>query len=393
VSIETRVNRGRDGKSYKTYRVRYLDGAAHRSATFRRLQDAKSFEGRVIDSKASGRSPGTAGRRITVGELGERWFKNVVIPYRGRKTAINTAGSWDRYVLPTFGGHRLTDLTPERLSEWLAELAVIPGGEAARKAAYALQGALEYAVTMQWLTANNLRNLPKPRSRKPRPSRPPSPRQIEAIRGVLLENGHVRDAVMVTTLAYAGLRPGELLALRWSDVSDARIAVERSISLGDEKETKTGTTRVVRLLPPLRDDLAAWRRFSDPPVEGYVFPRGDGSPWGDSDYRNWRTRVFYEACAEAGVVPRPTLYNLRTAFVSLLLAAGVNPVVIAQEAGHNVATLFRHYAKEIADLQGGAIHDATEAILAARLPKSYPTSDVTTSYRNKKVRRLQVESV
>ena len=55
------------------------------------------------------------------------------------------------------------------------------------------------------------------------------------------------------------LRPGEALALTWGDVGERTILVERSVALGELKETKTRTTRSVRLLAPLRNDLKALR--------------------------------------------------------------------------------------------------------------------------------------
>lgn len=67
--------------------------------------------------------------------------------------------------------------------------------------------------------------------RKPRQTRrdaaPIWPPTVERIRKALGQ----RDALIVSVLAYAGLRPGELLALRWADVREDTIVVERAVSL------------------------------------------------------------------------------------------------------------------------------------------------------------------
>jgi len=42
-----------------------------------------------------------------------------------------------------------------------------------------------------------------------------------------------RDATLISVLAYAGLRPGEALALQWRDIREQTILVERAISLGE----------------------------------------------------------------------------------------------------------------------------------------------------------------
>src|SRR5260370_571255 len=66
--------------------------------------------------------------------------------------------------------------------------------------------------------------------------RPLAPSTIEAMRAAAT----TRDAVLLAVLAYAGLRPGEALALRWGDVRERTLLVERALSLGAEKGTKTG---------------------------------------------------------------------------------------------------------------------------------------------------------
>jgi hypothetical protein len=52
-----------------------------------------------------------------------------------------------------------------------------------------------------------------------------------------------------------------------------------------------------------------------------LFPRADGEPWREHDYRNWRRRV-YRPIAKTGALPAPRPYNLPGSYVSLLAAAG-----------------------------------------------------------------------
>jgi integrase len=80
-------------------------------------------------------------------------------------------------------------------------------------------------------------------------------------------------------LAYAGLRPGEALALTWSHVRERTLLVEAAVSVGVVADTKTRRRRTVRLLPPLGADLAEWRlRAGRPSDETLVFPGHDGRP-------------------------------------------------------------------------------------------------------------------
>ena len=81
--------------------------------------------------------------------------------------------------------------------------------------------------------------------------RPLAPATIERMR----TTSSPCDATLISVLAYAGLRPGEALALQWQDVREQTILVERAISIGQEKDTKTAAHRTVRLLQALATDL------------------------------------------------------------------------------------------------------------------------------------------
>jgi integrase len=77
--------------------------------------------------------------------------------------------------------------------------------------------------------------------------------EVEAIRAAMKQP----DATLISVLAYAGLRPGEALALKWGDIREDTIRVWRALSFGEEKSTKTGRSRMVPMLPALGWDLAA----------------------------------------------------------------------------------------------------------------------------------------
>jgi len=175
-----------------------------------------------------------------------------------------------------------------------------------------------------------------------------------------------QDATLVSVLAYAGLRPGEALALTWADVRERTILVERSVALGEVKETKTRTTRSVRLLAPLSKDHNALRKQRGRPAdEELIFPRPDGEPWRDTDWRNWRRRVFQPAAEAAGLEAiRP--YDLRHSFVSLLIAERRSIVDVARQAGHSPSMALNTYGHVFDELEDAEPASAEELIRGAR---------------------------
>jgi integrase len=145
----------------------------------------------------------------------------------------------------------------------------------------------------------------------------------------------LRDATIVSLLAYAGIRTfSEFRGLEWTDLGERGLRVTAS---------KTGgRVRVVRLLHPLAQDLAEWRFATGRPRgrRALMFPRADGEPWRETDWRNWRRRVFRPAAEWAGIdasVP----YDLRHSFASLLIAEGKDVVYVARQLGNSVETCSR----------------------------------------------------
>jgi integrase len=118
----------------------------------------------------------------------------------------------------------------------------------------------------------------------------------------------LRDATIISVLAYAGLRPGELRELRWRQVRERTLLVDAH---------KTGRRRTVRLLTALADDLAVWRDVSGDVLDGLpVFPDERGGVWTANGFEKWRQRRFRELLRAAGLTEgRP--YDLRHSFASL----------------------------------------------------------------------------
>jgi integrase len=112
---------------------------------------------------------------------------------------------------------------------------------------------------------------------------------------------------------------------------------------GLEHATKTKAARLVNLLRPLADDLAAYRRaLASARPSTLLFPRPDGRPWSTDDYRNWRRRRFRPAAESAGLRQlRP--YDLRHFFVSLLVNAGTPILDVAAQTGHSPEECIRSY--------------------------------------------------
>ncbi len=198
---------------------------------------------------------------------------------------------YDRHLSPHLGSLELRAITPETVARWQAQrLAAGVGAHAVRKAITVLGAILQRAVEAHRIPYNPVRATRKAKLPERGEVRPLAPRDVEAMRAFLLAGGSEhphRDACLVSVLAYAGLRPGEALALTWGNVLDGTLVVNAS---------KTGRRRSVRLLAPLAGDLREWRLASGRPgPNALLFPASDGKPWSHEGYKSWARRAFRRA--------------------------------------------------------------------------------------------------
>jgi integrase len=168
-------------------------------------------------------------------------------------------------------------------------------------------------------------------------------------------------------LAYAGLRPQEALALRWGDVRERTLLVEKAADgQGGVKTTKTGQARTVRLLAPLASDLTEWRRSLDQADDdALLFPNGSGGIWNDPAWQTWHRDAWAPACRAVGLEgARP--YDLRHSFVSLLIHEGRSVVEVARQAGHSPTMTLDVYAHVFDEFDIAERVSAEDQIVQAR---------------------------
>ena len=266
--------------------VRYREGGRNRSRTFDRRRDAERFDAEVARRRQLGALASLDAGRETLDEFVTGTWAPTYAVTLAPKTRQHYANLYDFHISPELGSVR-RELRAERIARWQAErLAAGAGPVAVRQALDLLSSLLQRAVEGERIPSNPVRlvrRAPRPRREEVRPL---APATVEAMRAA----ASLRDATLLSVLAYAGLRPSEALALHWTDVRAQTLLVQRALSLGEDADTKTRQHRTVRLLAPLREDLALWRRSTS--GNALVFPGHDDDACSLPAYQSWRRRAF-----------------------------------------------------------------------------------------------------
>ena len=354
---------------------------------FLRADDARAFDIDIKRRKQLGAlAPGIIQSRKTLAEfVEEEWWPRYAIPNLAPDTRRRYLEIWSLHLLPHLGDYELREITPMAVEDFRERMhRGKVGAPTQRKALMLLQGILRRAVVRGLIPINAAQLVDKPKQRPTQLPQPLSPLTIERIRANMLQprtrvvpaagtgkrprreyEAHIgsprerqRDALIVSMLAYAGLRPIEDRGCTWGDLRDHTLHVFA---------TKTGRARDIDLVAPLAQDLAQWRIACGRPRDSeLIIARPSGGAWTREDWANWRGRIWRPAVIAAGVTGDLRPYRLRGAFVSLLLWEGRSLTYVAEQAGHSIATLARHYAGTMRELETKPRVPTAEAIRQAR---------------------------
>lgn len=251
------------------------------------------------------------------------------------------------HVLPRIGESPVDELTPLALQGLYGDLMVArpagPGlaGGSVLNLHLVLTQAFGQAVRWQLLSSN-----PAAGAQPPRPRRPPRQIVDPALLGRLLEavSGTWLEAPAAIAAA-TGMRRGEILALRWTDLDAALtlLRVQRTLQPTNDglvfEQPKTPRSRRTVLLPAfLRPFLERQRadqerrRAADAQGwtnAGLVIDRGDGQPVNpDTLSAGWARFLRRHG------FPQVRFHDLRHAHATLMLTQGVHPKVVSERLGH-----------------------------------------------------------
>jgi integrase len=238
-----------------------------------------------------------------------------------------------RSMLDELGARKLSDVTRLELQDLVDSM--VAGGmdpSTIRNTLMPLRAIYRRAVARGEVAVNPTSGLELPavRGRRDRIADPVEAAQLLAA----VPDG---DRALWATALYAGLRRGELMALRWEDVDLAagRIRVERSWDVKEgaiETKSRAGN-RTVPIAAVLRDHLDEHKLRSGRNA-GLVFGRSAELPFsiGPAQDRG-------DAAWKRARLKRLTLHEARHTFASLMIVAGVNAKALSTYMGHSSITI------------------------------------------------------
>lgn len=312
--------------------------------------------------------------KMTVATYLEQWLHDYVKPNL-------SATTYDRYrivvqhqIVPYIGTLQLDKLKPAHLAHLLARLNEAPRSDGKpgtlatgtlQKVMTVLQSALRSAVKWQLISSNPATKIDKPSGTSPE-MRAFTVEQAAAFLQAA-KNADPQWHAFFTVAITTGLRLGELLGLRWSDLDLThhmlRVAQTVQYPRGQGwivKPPKTAMSRRQVVLGPDVTAILTTQKAGQNERRLLL-----GAEWHDHDLvftsrygEPLRKKAIYMAferiCALAGV-PRIRIHDLRHTSATIMLVAGVHPKIVSERLGHSdISTTLKIYSHLTATLQQAA---------------------------------------
>ncbi len=245
-------------------------------------------------------------------------------------TQISYENILNRYWMPEFGARPAAEIGTPDIKRVLASLDISP--KTKKNILIPLRGVLAHAEINP--------NPVDPIAVKRRQMAPVS-RYTPQERKLLLDRLSGQEKVYFAILFGCGLRPGEALALKWSDFDGEDFDISKQITKRRlEPSTKTSVRRKVYVPTWVRQIL------KDHPTRfqgDHLFVNSRGGPYLDTDIFN---QAWRKAHAKARI-PYRIPYACRHTRAAEFLSTGIEPADAARQLGHSPEMFLRIYAEWI----------------------------------------------
>ncbi|MGB7402176.1 MAG: site-specific integrase [Arcobacter sp.] len=262
---------------------------------------------------------------------------------------------YNNNIKPYFGNQVITAISPLSLEQWQNKLLKSYQPHSVQKFRSILFSIFDKALTNELIKVNPLSRIKSPLTVKRKFKKLDDTEDNDSITPfnkselkMILDNTDDNLYYVIYFMIYTGIRPGELISLKWSDIDfeKKRIAVDKTTVNGKVGDVKTqSSVRYIDLLPQLEDKLYELEKLTG--NYEHLFLSSHKKPFFSHDILNLR---FKKLLIKIGIKER-TLYNLRHTFASQMISNiqnGIDILWVSKMLGHkDVSITLKVYAKYI----------------------------------------------
>ncbi len=285
----------------------------------------------------------------TVKDYGELSFKRHVNDRRKHVQATYRY-HFDNHIVPKFGKKLITSVTPMQLLDWQNEKLEKFTASTVRKYRSIFYTIINDAFIEGLIDSNPFDRVPRPILVEEykedddfdEEDKNVDPFSLDEVRTILAKtDGYKQNFFAI--MAFSGIRPGELVALKWSDIDweSETFKVVRTRIRGEFGPTKTKSSkRIVEMMPNIKEYFLKQYELTGGNVFDMVFLSSFHKPFYSHDTI---AKQFKDLLDEGDT---RYLYQLRHTFASLMISNGEEITWVSQMMGHKSSDItLKVYAK------------------------------------------------
>lgn len=297
---------------------------------------------------------GRASKHVLIGKLLDDQLETYEKQVENNSLSPSTFDGYKKAIkskrMQEWAGKTLAEATPSALRTWIGEMKVTT--KFARNLLTPLRSVFEDALNDDLIAFDPFERIALTKLLKQ--TAKASEYEVDPFtaeeRETIIAAARADERPMVQFWFNAGLRPGELIALKWPkvDLSRAKARIDLNQVSGVEKAPKTAAgIRDLELNAAALDALRAQAPLSKAKGEHVWLNPASGQPW--TTDAQIRKTLWVPLLARSGVRYRNP-YQARHTYASAALTAGANPWYLAEQLGHEDATMvFTIYGKFISE--------------------------------------------
>ncbi len=296
-------------------------------------------------------------RRMTIEDAGNSYIHHVEhVMQRKPSTVQDYRCILNAHLIPYFSTRDITRITPDDVIRYMDAKRALAQKTVSNHLNFA-HGIFEYAADRGWIRTNPVASVKRPRQLGADPDiRFLEVSELDALlRAIPDDKLGTVELPLYLTAALAGLRQGELIALRWRDVdwTTGLIRVRRSITRGKLGAPKSKrSSRAIPMADRVAGELERhFQRSAFQDADDLVFCHPHtGGPYDPSKMRH----RFKSARDDAGLRDDVRFHDLRHTFGTRMAAVGAPLRFIQEWMGHRSAQTTEIYADYARDPTQGA---------------------------------------
>jgi len=332
-------------------------------------REAKEWKHKRIEQRRQGLV--LTGSKVSLSKFLDDWLvvaENSVRP----NTYLQYSQIVHQHIVPTLGKILLKDLRPDHVqSLYTMKLAGGTSPRTTRMIHAVLHRALNHALSLGLV----IRNVSDVVTRPKVPRKEMKTLDDYQVRQLIQAAEGSRFQILFWIAVTTGLRQGELLGLKWSDVDwqTGRVQIQRQVqrrkgqglvfcepkSASGRRVITLGKATVEKLREhkekQYQEKVLAGEKWQD---YNLIFPSPIGTPLDSSNVMK-----VYKKCLEKAGLPNLRFHDLRHTAATLMLQQGINPKIVQERLGHSdISLTLNTYSHVLPSMQEEAAEKMDELL-------------------------------